>query len=192
MQTDKHIRVFLCLPLCEEVKSKLEEWQQKILYLTASPEQRLLLKAVQRDDLHLTLNFFGKISESLIPELIDTVNNALSEVKTLTLNPLCPEIIRKEKQSLLWLRCRDSEEYARLHHHIYHATKKLAPYQDHRRLPTPHITLFRFRKLKLTTIDWPHLNIPEIQGHRLELWNSADPQTGTRKYACLSVFNLTH
>lgn len=136
------VRAFLAIDLPWELKKKIYE----LNYLSL-PES-LKVKWVEEKNLHLTLKFFGNISENLLEKLYkDTLQNFQNFISfELALESLgyFPE---KAFPRVVWIGLRDEERKLLEVYRILKKIFKKYKIEDSSEKFHPHITLFRIKKL---------------------------------------------
>lgn len=69
------IRTFIAIPISDDVKKSLNSVQREL------SEHRKDIKAVNSDNMHITMKFLGDIEKDLIPELSGVIDEVASEFK---------------------------------------------------------------------------------------------------------------
>lgn len=136
------VRAFLAIDLPKELKKKLSE-----LSKIEAPE-KVILKWVEEENFHITLHFFGNISENLAERILKRCKEALSEFEPFTLE--ITEIgffPHRGIPRVIWIGVSDSSEtLSKIHRALRRILKKLE-LEESKEDFHPHITLFRVKKL---------------------------------------------
>ncbi|ADG83149.1 2'-5' RNA ligase [Thermincola potens JR] len=138
-------RCFLAVPLSGEAKRQLSAVQESIEKV-AGPEG-FRIKWVERQNLHLTVKFFGDISEQQIGRLKDMIPERLSSVGSfrfkLTKIGGFPNL---KNPNVLWTGvCDPGSNLARLHEIIDKIAEEIGLARDAKKY-IPHLTLGRLKK----------------------------------------------
>lgn len=74
------MRAFLAIEIEPYIKNKIEESQEIILESESSN-----IKYVEKDNIHLTLKFFGDIDDDKLEEIIDVINKSIKNYEAYTI-----------------------------------------------------------------------------------------------------------
>ncbi|MEZ0344694.1 MAG: RNA 2',3'-cyclic phosphodiesterase [Caldimicrobium sp.] len=136
------VRAFLAIDLPKELKKKLSELSK------IEPPGRAKLKWVEEENFHITLHFFGNITEKLAEKILKKCKEAFEEVFPFTLE--ITEIgffANKGIPRVIWMGVEDpSENLLKIHKALKGVLKKLK-LEESKEGFHPHITLFRIKKL---------------------------------------------
>ncbi|GAB4269126.1 MAG: RNA 2',3'-cyclic phosphodiesterase [Thermincola ferriacetica] len=138
-------RCFLAVPLSDETKRQLSAVQESIEKV-AGPEG-FRIKWAERQNLHLTVKFFGDISEQQIGRLKDMIPERLNRVRSfrfkLTKIGGFPNL---KNPNVLWTGvCDAGSNLARLHEIIDEIAEEIGLARDAKKY-IPHLTLGRLKK----------------------------------------------
>ncbi len=136
------VRAFLAIDLPWKLKKKIYE-----LSLLPIPDS-LKVKWVEEKNLHLTLKFFGNISENLLEELYKETFNSFQNFISfeLVINDL-GYFSEKASPRVVWIGIKDEEKkLAEVYENLKKIFKKYK-IKDTSEKFHPHITLFRIKKL---------------------------------------------
>ncbi len=140
------IRAFLAIDLPKELKKKLHE-----LSFIPQPET-LKIKWVEEKNFHLTLRFFGDVSESFLKKLYNRTEKVVKEIEIFKLKigelGFFPE---KANPRVVWIGISyetgsQIEKLLKLSEDLTRAFKRLKISEKKEKFH-PHITLFRIKKL---------------------------------------------
>jgi len=189
-------RLFLGIPAPAGIIPPLRELQ-------ASLEGTSGIRWVKEENLHITVFFFGNVSEEIIPNLIEMIRITLKAFRPFELafdqfylapKPSRPRMIRA--------RYHKAETFRHLVNRITDLYEQISPEQQQRRSPTPHITVARLRGLR--QLELPpdpvgthhDVSLPRTTHHNVSihvtnliLWSS-DLQPSGAVYEPLARFSL--
>ncbi|WP_051920359.1 RNA 2',3'-cyclic phosphodiesterase [Thermodesulfobacterium hydrogeniphilum] len=136
------VRAFLAIDLPEELKKKLYELSK------IEPPEGLKIKWVERPNFHITLKFFGSISEKLLEKIFKASEKALKEESSfkLVIDKIgyFPE---KGNPRVVWIGLKlENDQLLNIHKILEKIFKKMK-ISDRKEKFHPHITLFRVKKL---------------------------------------------
>ncbi len=137
------VRAFLAIDLPEDIKKRLSELSKMEI------PKSLQLKWVEEKNFHITLHFFGNITEKILEKIIQAFKEAFKEYTSfhleLTEISSFPE---KGKPRVIWIGVRDSSEtLKKLHYSLKKVLKKLK-LEENKENFHPHITLLRVKKIE--------------------------------------------
>lgn len=177
-------RIFIGISLPEDIKKRLFRVVEK-------EYGDLPVKWVQKNNLHLTLNFLGYTQEEKIPELCDAIREALAEQENFELEFVRIEVGPSEKsRRLIWITGKVNNELNKLKNKL---DNKLGSAFTERRKFIPHITLARIKRGG-KELSQPELNIKKeiifaVPVNSLELFESRY-EKGKRVYYVMESFPL--
>lgn len=132
-------RLFTAVSLPKDVKKRLFWFAEKEF-------EDLPLRLVQRENMHLTLNFLGYISEENIPEICVNISQAVENISSFELEFQKIEFgPNKERKKMIWASGGKSEELKNLK---YQLDRALGFLTKEKKEFNHHITLGRIRKEK--------------------------------------------
>lgn len=169
------IRVFLAIPLSEEIKELLFTYNQNFGISDIRP--------TLKENLHITVHFFGDIDKEELNSYISEVEKMVSsfnifDLKSDTLR------VKKSRRSMIWATFFPSVEFNDLALSI----KKQFQSDDLR--INPHITIARFKKIGHETITIPFLPDFLVPVKKIELWQSPESDERPGYYKSLASFYL--
>ncbi|MGC9109953.1 MAG: RNA 2',3'-cyclic phosphodiesterase [Caldimicrobium sp.] len=137
------VRAFLAIDLPEDLKRELSELSK------IEVSESLKLKWVEEENLHLTIHFFGNISEKLVEKILDKAKEVFKEISPFSLE--LTEIgyfANQGNPKVIWIGVKDtSHVLERINRALKELLKKLkieAPREEFH----PHITLLRVKKIE--------------------------------------------
>ncbi len=136
------VRAFLAIDLPEELKKKLSE-----LSKIEAPE-KTKLKWVEEENLHITLHFFGNITEKLAERILKKCKEAFEEFGPFTLEITeLGHFSNRGIPRVIWIGIFDiSETLFRIHKALKEVLKKLKLEQSKEEFH-PHITILRVKEV---------------------------------------------
>ncbi|MFH1841553.1 MAG: RNA 2',3'-cyclic phosphodiesterase [Candidatus Nealsonbacteria bacterium] len=145
-------RVFIAINLPEKVKNNLLNFSRKW------PE--LPVKWVRPENLHLTLEFLGYVSDGQVLEILDGAREVASRQKpfSLKLVKVCYGPPKKIPPRMIWVEGEKSEELGFLKKNLENCLMGFS-LQKELRVFSPHITLGRVR-----TFEWRRIEPEERPG----------------------------
>ncbi len=177
-------RIFSAISLPEDVKKRLFRFVEK-------EYKDLPVKWVRQDNLHVTLNFLGYVSDENIPDVCRAVSKALENIRSFELEFVKSEAVPGHSaKKMIWASGTENEELTKLKHNLDRA---LGFYAKEKRGFRPHVTLGRIRKEK-----WKKISPEPDAGRELsftvpvgsvELYESRF-EKGKRVYCALESFPL--
>ncbi len=137
------VRAFLAIDLPEELKKKLYE-----LSKLKSPET-VKVKWVERENFHITLKFFGNVSEKLLEKIFKAGERVLKEETGFRLDideiGFFPE---KGAPKVVWIGLKpENNQIFNIHKSLEKTVFKKMKLSNSKERFHPHITLFRIKKL---------------------------------------------
>jgi 2'-5' RNA ligase len=154
-------RLFLAIPLSEELKNIIVEKQ-----LLIDPS----LHWIPRENLHITLHFFGKTEEDVIPSLIEKIDKVIKNSPPFHLYTKEIGTQSGKFQKMVWVKFTPSPEFAELSRKIAEGLQ-----MELTRKPLAHINLIRIKdkKISLNILAAPMILTNETaEVKQVELWES--------------------
>lgn len=130
-------KIFISINLPGIVKKKL--------VLATEKWQKLPVKWVREENLHVTLLFLGYIDDDTTEKICEIVKDALGKEKFFDIDFDRIELAPKDDPSQIWLVGGSSEQLRELHEKI---EKALDIFKAPKKTFRPHVTLGRLRKAK--------------------------------------------
>lgn len=175
-------RLFLGIPAPAGIIPPIRELQDSL-------EGTSGIRWVKEENLHITVFFFGNVSEDLIPNLIEMIRITLKEFRPFELEfdqfYLAP---KPSRPRMIWARYHKAEDFRLLVNRITDLYEQIQPQQQQRRSPTPHITVARLRGGPTSATVETHHDV-SIHVTDLILWSS-DLQPSGAVYEPLARFSL--
>ena len=144
---EKQHRIFIAINLPEDIKRQL------FLYSEKWPE--LPAKWTAKDNLHITLEFLGDLTDVEIRDVCLVVKEVAGKHKSfsINLNKILYGPPKKMPPKMVWIEGEKSDELAELKHELQKYLLEKISYRPEGREFTPHITLARiseweFRKFE--------------------------------------------
>lgn len=161
-------RIFLAIDLPKDIKKNLREKLKEI----NSGNWR----EIDHDNLHITLIFFGNLTDEKLKRLIES----FKQIKLERFEIKISEIVRKK--DMLWANIRESASLESLYEELKDKSRFL-DLEDHRRF-TPHITLAKTKK----KFQMPKmlLNL-DFSIDRITLYESKIDHRGSKYYPILKI-----
>lgn len=137
MVGDERLRLFVALPLPDDVVDRLTAWQLREL---GAPRGARL---VPPENLHVTVAFLGSRPASDVPGIVDVLRGAAAGARA----PLLRSRSYRETRSVGMVVLEDEDERAtRLAVGVASGLERLGVYTPERRPWLPHVTVLRFRE----------------------------------------------
>lgn len=131
-------RVFLALPL-EPVEPAVEKMKQLQKLLSA-----YRIKWVRAENFHLTLFFFGEISEQQVSNIDEFLRSLVKDSSVVTFSLTGPGIFKKGNEpQVLWLGIKATDQLSELKKEVDKAVLTLG-FSPNDKTFRPHLTLGRF------------------------------------------------
>jgi RNA 2',3'-cyclic 3'-phosphodiesterase len=171
-------RLFLAIPLSEEIKRKVREKRAII-----DPE----LKWIPEENLHITLHFFGSTQEETIPPLIHTLSKVIQSFQAFQLFTKEIGTQSGKFEKMLWVKFINTPEFVELSRAI---ARDLSINLS--RKPLPHINLIRMKNTRyfLNNTALPMILNEEVKVEQVELWESDLRPAKFPIYKALYMFKL--
>ncbi|MEL6191720.1 MAG: RNA 2',3'-cyclic phosphodiesterase [Bacteroidota bacterium] len=133
------------------------------------------IRIVPKENLHITVAFFGKVQIEMISNLVSLIQLCLKDIQPFSLEVEGWKLAPKAKDPrMIWLSMKRNEQFTALAHKLIRSFDQIQPTQQFRLKPIPHITIARLRhpviasEIKLEyTLPLTPLNI-----NKLVLWES--------------------
>lgn len=177
-----HKRLFFAIPLKEELIAECLKAQNQL-----PPEKGIRL--VNRQNLHITALFLGKVLIADLPELTKNAAEIISSSPSFSLEKrefcFMPSV---RKPRMLWLMFHKKKHFTDLYQNL---SKGLEGFFDcsEKLDPIPHITLARIKPGVLVKDIQDFSGILSFDVQKVELWESQTLATGA-KYLKLQTFSL--
>ncbi|MEM6766267.1 MAG: RNA 2',3'-cyclic phosphodiesterase [Bacteroidota bacterium] len=167
MSEELYKRMFLGIPLPEAYVTSIQAFQNAL-------PPHLEIRLMQKETLHITVAFFGKVHEDMLPNLISLIELCLAQAAPFRLEAekwtLAP---RPKEARMIWLSLQRSDLYTRLAHTLIQRFDAIQQVQQFRKKPIPHITVARFKAGLIQEIPgFLAVHLPPIEVSRLVLWES--------------------
>lgn len=151
---EKRHRVFVAINLPTEIKKELSAYSEKWLDLPA--------KWTAKDNLHITLEFLGALTDEEIGEVCVAVKEVAEKHESFSLN--LTNILygppKKMPPKMVWAEGEVSEELSVLREDLENALTERVRFVPENRTFAPHITLARISAMEFRAIE-PE-EVPEI------------------------------
>jgi RNA 2',3'-cyclic 3'-phosphodiesterase len=144
---EKRHRVFVAINLPEGIKRELFSYSEKWLELPA--------KWTSKDNLHITLEFLGNLTDEEIGEVCLAVKNVAENHKSfsLSLNKILYGPAKKIPPKFVWAEGEKSEELALLRKDLEEALTEKVSFVPENRVFAPHVTLARISEWEWKKFD---------------------------------------
>ncbi len=144
---EKRHRVFVAINLPEDIKKQLAKYEEKWLDLPA--------KWTGKDNLHITLEFLGELTDVEIADVCKAVAEAAKQHKSfsISLNKVLYGPPRKDPPRMVWAEGEKSEELADLQADLQEYLLERVRYRPEARGFSPHITLARISEWEFKQIE---------------------------------------
>jgi 2'-5' RNA ligase len=168
-------RLFLAIPLPEELKSQLTSALERYRSLLTAA-QMASMRFISPENWHITVYFFGDVAVEKITRLQSLLAPLVHQTSSFRLTPdqllLAPP--EKRGKDMVWMRYHDHPALTRLSWQIDELTRPEFRFPPPRPVLVPHITVARFRGLLADHL--PPLVQPGITNELVvggcELWDS--------------------
>jgi RNA 2',3'-cyclic 3'-phosphodiesterase len=165
----ERLRLFLALPLPQEVRERLVRWQAGAL--GRARDTRVVAPA----NLHVTLAFLGGRAASEVPEILEATRKAAAEAE----HPLLSASRYRETRSVGMVVLEDhGRQAARLAEELAARLESRGLYERERRAWLPHVTVLRFRTPPRLSPEPPDLG--PISPSEVALYHSVLRRTGAQ------------
>jgi RNA 2',3'-cyclic 3'-phosphodiesterase len=135
------IRAFVCIEIPEEVKERIEK--------TVSQIDVHEVRAAKRDQLHITLFFFEKISEKQVSQIMHTMAGVMHGPFRIEMEGV--GTFEPRRPNLIFAGVKDSTEILKLYQELSPALRTVG-FKNEERPLTPHVTIARARDMSKETI----------------------------------------
>jgi len=151
---EKRHRIFIAINLPEEIKKELAKYEGKWPEVPA--------KWIPKDNLHITLEFLGDLTDIEIGDACQIVNEIAKNHKPFTINlhKVLYGPLAKNPPKMIWVEGEKSEELTDLKNDLQKGLLEKVRFKPDEKLFSPHITLARILEWEFKKID-PE-EIPEI------------------------------
>ena len=161
-------RLFLGIPLSQQI-------YQELLPIYQMHVGTLGLRWVVPENYHLTVYFMGEVNEVSLGNFQMAFEKGFAAYGPFTLTFESYYLAPKAQEvRMLWARWKKHPQFTRLVQRADYLYTQLAPNYSHRKNPTPHITLGRFKQSKarkdILLPGFPSLSKLEVK--ELILWQS--------------------
>ena len=136
-------RTFIAINIKENIKKRVLEYKKDFLEIPA--------KWVNKDNIHITLNFLGNLDDTQLVETIEITEGIISNYESFVLNINKISLGPKFPPRLIWLTLDENEVLNKLHTELEDSIYSLDSYQfkmKEERSFTPHITLARIKSFE--------------------------------------------
>jgi RNA 2',3'-cyclic 3'-phosphodiesterase len=176
-------RLFLAIPLPETLKQAIEAYKTSILLPSA--------RWVKKDNLHITISFFGNIEEEFIPVMVEHLELVTQKAKRFTLTLAQAEFAPRKRPRMLWLRYHEQEAFWSLVTAVETRIGEIADNSAFERKKTvAHITLARLHNTEAELPDLPQQpQLEQLRVTSITLYSSTLTPTGPI-YTILKEFPL--
>ena len=161
-------KLFIGASLPESYLSTIQD------FIGEFPDERAI-RVVPKENLHLTVAFFGKVQVEMIPNLMSLIQLCLKDIRPFSLEVDRWKLAPKAKDPrMVWLSMKRSEQFTALAHQLIRSFDQIQPTQQFRLKPIPHITIARFRDpaiAKEVSLDFSVPSDPLLID-KLILWES--------------------
>ncbi len=144
---EKRHRVFVAINLPLEIKKKLFSYSEKWLDLPA--------KWTPRDNLHITLEFLGALTDEEIGEVCVSVKEVAERHNSFSIN--LSKILygppKKMPPKMVWAEGEKSEELSELREDLENSLTEKVRFVPENRVFAPHITLARISAMEFRVIE---------------------------------------
>ena len=144
---EKRHRVFVAINLPEEVKRELFNYSEKWLELPA--------KWTPKDNLHITLEFLGALTDEEVGEVCVAVKEVAERHNSfsLNLNKILYGPPKKMPPKMVWAEGDKSEELSELREDLEKSLTESVRFVPENRTFAPHITLARISAMEFRVIE---------------------------------------
>lgn len=144
---EKRHRVFIAINLPEDIKKQLAKYEEKWPDLPA--------KWTGKDNLHITLEFLGDLTDQEIADVCKAVAEAAKQHKSffINLNKVSYGPLKKDPPRMVWASGEKSEELAELQGDLQEYLLENVRYRPENRGFSPHITLARISEWEFRQIE---------------------------------------
>ena len=168
MSEQEHKRLFIGASLPESYVSTIQD------FIGELPEDAGI-RVVPKENLHITVAFFGKVQIEMIPNLMSLIQLCLKDIQPFSLEVEGWKLAPKAKDPrMIWLSMKRNDPFTALAHQLIRSFDQIQPTQQFRLKPIPHITIARLRhplvasEIKLEQA----LPVTPLPINQLMLWES--------------------
>jgi 2'-5' RNA ligase len=164
-------RLFLGIPLGKKSTNPMVELGRSYQNLPG-------VRWIPEQNLHVTVFFFGNVADEMVANLVSLIQIGLKHIHPFELEfdryTLAP---RPNNPRMIWARYKKSPDFRELVESMQRLYEQIAPRQQNRKNPIPHVTLARMRDFDAS--------------RRLDLQRYLPPQTLSVKEIILWESQLT-
>lgn len=144
---EKRHRIFIAINLPEDIKKELSKYEERFPELQA--------KWVGRENLHITLNFLGDLTDVELGDVCQTVKEVAETFKSfsISLNKIVYGPPKKMPPRYIWVNGEKSEELQELKNELEELLLEKVSFKPEGRGFTPHITLARISEFAFRQIE---------------------------------------
>jgi 2'-5' RNA ligase len=156
---EKRHRVFIAINLPDDIKRELikrqEKFKNKFIFNGEDGENFDLAKWTEKDNLHITLEFLGYLTDQEIADTCKITKEIAKNHESFSINLNKIEYGPKNKPfpSMIWASGEKSKEVSLLKNNLQNALLESVNFKPESREFTPHITLARLKEWQLKTIN---------------------------------------
>ncbi len=156
---EKRHRIFIAINLPDDIKRELikyqEKFKNKFIFTGEDGENFDLAKWTIKDNLHITLEFLGYLTDQ---EIADTCKITKEIAKnhesfSIDLNKIEYGPTNKPLPNMVWASGEKSKEISLLKNNLQESLLKSVNFKPESREFTPHITLARLKEWQLKAVD---------------------------------------
>lgn len=185
-------RLFLAIPLPEELKSQLTSALESYRSLLTATQQAYM-RFISPENWHITIYFFGDVALEKVPLLQCLLAPLVHQTPPFRLAPdqlvLAPP--EKRGKNMVWMRYHDHPVLTRLSWQINELTRPAFHFPPPRPVLVPHVTVVRFKNLsadQLPPLVQPGM-VAELAVEGCELWDSVLGANGA-VYSSVATYGL--
>ncbi|MEM7511108.1 MAG: RNA 2',3'-cyclic phosphodiesterase, partial [Bacteroidota bacterium] len=185
MSEQEHKRLFIGASLPESYVSTIQDFIGEL-------SKDAGIRVVPKENLHITVAFFGKVQIEMIPNLMSLIQLCLKDTQPFSLEVDGWKLAPKAKDPrMIWLSLRRNDQFTALAHQLIRSFDQIQPTQQFRLKPIPHITIARLRHPVLTSEINLRYTLPSapLAINKLILWESTLLPEGP-VYTEVSSFSL--
>lgn len=147
MPMEKRHRIFIAINLPEEIKKDLSKYQERWLELPA--------KWTSKDNLHITLEFLGHLTDLELAEVCSVVGEVAKNHKPFSINltNILYAPLKKMPPKMIWAQGEKVEELAELRNDLEEYLLEKINFRAEGRGFVPHVTLARISEFLFRQIE---------------------------------------
>jgi 2'-5' RNA ligase len=156
---EKRHRVFIAINLPDDIKRELikhqEKFKNKFIFVGEDGENFDLAKWTIKDNLHITLEFLGYLTDQEIADTCQITKEIAQNHESFSVNLNKIEYGPKNKAfaSMIWASGEKSKEVSELKNNLQNALLESVNFKPESRGFIPHITLARLKEWQLKAIS---------------------------------------